>query len=50
MRDVQSVPLFSSHLMNKLSSSFQYNRAKSRFFGLLLVLSTLGAILIFQIL
>jgi hypothetical protein len=36
--------------MNKLSSFKQYNKAKSRFFGLLLVLSTLGAILIFQIL
>ena len=35
--------------MNKLSSSYQYNKAKSRFFGLLLVLSTIGAILIFHL-
>jgi hypothetical protein len=37
-------------LMSKLNSSLQYNRAKNRFFGLLLTLSTFGAILIFQIL
>ena len=49
MRDVLSVPLF-SYYMSKLSSSLQYNRAKSRFFGLLLTLSTLGAILIFILL
>jgi hypothetical protein len=36
--------------MNKLSSSYQYNRAKNRFFGLLLALSTIGAILIFILL
>ena len=39
-----------SLLMNKLSSSYQYNLAKNRFFGLLLVLSTIGAILIFILL
>jgi hypothetical protein len=39
-----------SLLMNKLSSSLQYNRAKNRFFGLLLTISTLGAILIFVLL
>jgi hypothetical protein len=49
MREVPSFPLF-SHPMNKLSSSYQYNKAKGRFFGLLLILSTIGAILIFQIL
>jgi hypothetical protein len=37
-------------LMSKIRSFYQYNKAKNRFFSLLLVLSTLGAILIFQIL
>jgi hypothetical protein len=36
--------------MSKLSSSYQYNKAKNRFFGLLLVLSTLGATLAFILL
>lgn len=39
-----------SLFMSKLNSSLQYNRAKNRFFGLLLILSTIGAIFIFQIL
>jgi len=39
-----------SLLMNKLNSSLQYNRAKNRFFGLLLTLSTIIAILTFKIL
>ncbi len=43
-------PSRSSHLMNKLSSTLQYNRAKSRFFRLLLALSTIGAALIFTLL
>ena len=50
LRQVQSLAAFPSHLMSKLSSSLQYNKAKSRFFGLLLVLSTLGAILTFILL
>jgi hypothetical protein len=36
--------------MNKLSSSLQHNRAKNRFFGLLLTLSIIGAILTFVLL
>jgi len=36
--------------MNKIHSTFQYNRAKNRFFGLLLILAILIDIILFIIL
>lgn len=48
MREVRSLPAFL--LMSKLHSRLQYNKAKDRFFVLLLVLSIVLAALVFIIL